>query len=679
MRRPIPLEVSSIVDTYTQQHELSAPASSLLREWLEQLNRRVHYGIIVTESAAQSDAAGKLSDGLIDLAKQGIFVFVLQETERPHPEEPKRLVRMTLGGDKRPELLKERIDENGIRLNHISLVAASESDPYFLLLAGLRGKFSSVREELLPPLVTRPAGSPQQGNEIAFLPLEPSLSDALDSRLDVLLNRLLFAERINMSDRAHDIASGAILDSYGNVAVRAKENREQARAIIASVTTADFETVAGFFDPRSGAVYLMPDTWRTLVKNRQANQHIKSLIDYFDARLPDYWQEDRPSMRRVLFAPTKVLLRGEQYYVNMLNASPFKRLKSMWSEATGAWRETAASIQGWHPTTNQEWQLLLGFHDQIRNIALQLYLFVHAGAKKLGKFEGDFEGLWGNGNTGTHGLLSHAICAYYACLLGRFEEVWISSTELIRIISAIEKPLWALIDKAESYAADQRQDKEPSFASSYGSLVRRWREADHPGENLLVAAVAAVAAKDDSAIDVVGIGWGGIELPLIFAYVSKVLHPSSKQQRAFHVAEWSHYRAPQNDVAWYHFPEHKENSLKLIGKRVVLLDDNTLTGVTLEHLRDELLLSGADDVLAYVTRYSGERRHAQMLMDGSGAVDPEVLLKRIGGYLGETPFARSWSRTDYKNPIGVFSLSRRRILECIHNNSTVELYQREGF
>jgi hypothetical protein len=244
-------------------------------------------------------------------------------------------------------------------------------------------------------------------------------------------------------------------------------------------------------------------------------------------------------------------------------------------------------------------------------------------------------------------------------------------------ITALSDKMKDLIAEARLNATRERSHREPYDAPSYGSLVRRWREADHPGENALVAMLASDAVRGETKVHAVGIGWGGIELPFVFEYLSDVLFPGG--EKLLHIAEWSHYRGSNEDVRWYGFPNHSVDGLKIDGERVVLFDDNTLTGVTLEHLRDELVLQGASKVDLFITRYSGERRHAQMLMKNHGAVDPGVLADRVGGYLAETPFVRSWSLKDYRNSIGAFSLSRRRILECIHNNSTVELYQREGF
>jgi hypothetical protein len=214
-------------------------------------------------------------------------------------------------------------------------------------------------------------------------------------------------------------------------------------------------------------------------------------------------------------------------------------------------------------------------------------------------------------------------------------------------------------------------------------LVRRWREADHPGENLLVVLSALDEVQNATTIDTVGIGWGGIELPVIFRYLSflRGIPATHADGVRTYVANWSHYGAGDREPEWVAFPKPQAAHPQFDADVCVLFDDNVLTGETLERLRDEMLLRSAHDIRMYVTRFSGERRLAHMKMENHGAIDPEVLLHQIQGYIGETPFARSWStkKGDYTNRIGVFSLARRRILECIHNNSTVEAWDREGF
>lgn len=68
-----------------------------------------------------------------------------------------------------------------------------------------------------------------------------------------------------------------------------------------------------------------------------------------------------------------------------------------------------------------------------------------------------------------------------------------------------------------------------------------------------------------------------------------------------------------------------------------------------------------------------------MRMKGHGVVHPEYLVTKLRGFLGETPYARSYSREDYRSPVGVFNSARSRILRYLHNNGYASVFKREGF
>lgn len=205
-------------------------------------------------------------------------------------------------------------------------------------------------------------------------------------------------------------------------------------------------------------------------------------------------------------------------------------------------------------------------------------------------------------------------------------------------------------------------------------LIRRWREADHPGENLLVA-LRALDDFPETTIGV-GIGWGGIELPVVYRQVASLRGRGALPVYAVNLSVYGRSSG---------FPGARPlapgtTSEALPGQSVVVFDDNSLSGRTVERVL-ELLFTEHQAVpnAVYITRISGERRYDQMRMRGHGMLRPSAVGPFVRGYLGETPFARAWSRDEYINPLGVFSLARRRILELLFTNSSVDRFEREGF
>jgi len=701
-----------------------------VESFLKRAFRRVYNGILLSEATVRSISAGdeRLPEGLVSLAtaetleqRGGIFVFVFDQTYPAGALSPERLVR--LPPTMKIEDVRKCLLEHGLRLDRLARVVTGDDDDALWWLGLLRDTPQAAPDSNIPPaFLLCENKSPDDpyavleddglhwrakvpsAKEDLFVAIH--VEDSVQKTLISLLDELYLHPRINMTESAQAIQSGAIVSRFERVSVRAKQNVERARDILKQ---SPFSPLAGLkgddtapisprcspFDPHSGAISFSPDEWREMeetigVRTRSPASGPKKilsrtaheLVRFFRQTLPDTLENDRPCYKNILYTPTRVLLRGEQYYVNMRRESPFVRLHKIWAEMDELRRVNLPLRESIDLDNPHEWKLILAFLDQIRNIALQTFSFTHAAASLHPDLREDFQQLWGNREHGIHAFTYEAIRAYYSALFGKAEEASTAAHAAIDYYDKIGKELRQATARAASLIDNQRRSR-PEKVDDISELVRGWREADHPGENLLTCLLAWEQFKSTPRLHVVGVGWGGIELPLVYDYLARTrLLDIERQERHAHIARWSHYRAPYKDPEWHHFPAHDNpdfSSIDIGGDPVALFDDNSLTGITLERIRDELIVAGAGKISMFLTRYSGERRHAQMMMDRHGAIDPDILYDRIQGYLGETPFARSWSRKKYTNPIGVFSLSRRRILECIHNNSTVEMYDREGF
>jgi len=649
---------------------LADQSASSRTERLEHLQRalqRVFHAVLVTEPALQG-RDGSISPQAVKrlerLAARRVMVFLLSVANQYPSQLPHfRVVRPATPND-----LKDAITGAGYRLS--STLAIVGGEPASLSLVYQVWHSNGAFGDRVPPFLATSTRRSIPASEV-LLPIAKSrVTLTGDGALQALFREIKLAERVNVSETASIIKSGDILSRYKDIDRQAEQNLARAERLMLSQNAALGGARTSLLDPRSGAVFLEPEDWR-LARSSLSPQGVE-LYDYFNENLPHYWQPDHPSKRRVLYMPTKVLLRGEEYYTNMRNTSPLVRVDRMGKELVRCAQLENAALASLGVGTGLTWRLALAFLDQIRSIALQFLSFVHAGKATFdgGQTAALLDRLVGDRATGAHGLALASVRAYYACLLNRLAD----AQTYLREANARWQALSANFGAAVKSAMDEVA-RDPQ-GHILGGLVRRWREADHPGENLMTALLASEAFRTSATIVAAGIGWGGIELPLVFDFATSLL-PKSVNTRVL-IIRWSHYRDPGANVTWHGFPDPVPTP-DVDGSTVALFDDNTLTGVTLQKIRDELLLKGARRIGIYVTRYSGERRWHQMQMRDHGAVDPDFLLRRVGGYLGQTPFARSWSKKVYANPIGVFSLSRRRILEAIYNNSTVELYDREGF
>jgi len=477
---------------------------------------------------------------------------------------------------------------------------------------------------------------------------------------------VLCQRRINLGFKHAGVQSGELLFDFEKVAEKAIEHKDQALGYLDSVAP---DHVLALLDNQSGAVEMDALSWKRLERGIEESDPSFALFEILNQRLPDYWTTDRPCLSRVLYTPSHVLMRGEMYYINMKNISPILRMEKYLDEVDLLLEEGPSEMVSGKIFSH----LFLAFLDQFRNAFLVGYAFcyesiVFCREKKDVNLEETFKQILSLSGWGLEKLLSEAIYAYYHCLVGNVPEAF-KRYETI-------KDKWERVRNRFVLGLDEL--KKLSTGQNIGRLMRRWREADHPAENILVALAAYCRQEGNrDGRTAVGIGWGGIELPIVYSFVEQLI--SGESSCKVILASYSHYRGENKTVSARSFPNDTEVQDCFVNRECLLLDDNVLTGITLEMVREYLLVNGAKTVSCFVTRYSGERRHAHMKMEGHGVADPGFLTSCVGGYLGETHFARSWSTRSYKNPIGVFSISRRRILECIHNNSTVELYDREGF
>lgn len=129
------------------------------------------------------------------------------------------------------------------------------------------------------------------------------------------------------------------------------------------------------FDHRSGAISFNPYEWESLRAKMRDDPTWGDVIEFFDARIEEPWQRDRPNYRRILASPTKILLRGEEYYANMRNISPVHRLKDLYQNTDLLLNQLKPALFSFRD--QPQWKLALGVLDQVRNAALQWAWFEH--------------------------------------------------------------------------------------------------------------------------------------------------------------------------------------------------------------------------------------------------------------------------------------------------------------
>lgn len=533
--------------------------------------------------------------------------------------------------------------------------------------------------------------------------LPPSLEVDLDDATAGLRlpGQLIAATRIASPSSIHFIKRWTeenrryVRRHYWEASKRASENEAEAEKVLAGLDAQRFARAANLvdlarrtggrrlFDDYSGGVCFEPGHYEFEVPSATGPQTVDrlrgGLLSYFDEKL-DEMPFDRPLLKRRLFTNSLILLRGEAYYANLKKLPPWARAREYGKEADALAAavtkmkgdfdlgEAIRNVVDGGEATLDCWKLLVAFFDQARNLGLtMLSVASHR---------------WGERRDPGYdeSLVKQAVRlveAFYVVLLG--DRRGYGQSSLVETLTdAAVKGAFELRSLADQEEARARTSEwyEP------GAPIRGWREADNPYENLLTTLLAMSQETEPELSAALGMFWGGVELPLVAKVASDALGKPLTATGFIRYGRYSASAAREErvycDLALGRWREVGELAQAGV-TRTILLDDNSLSGATLEAGRDMLLLEGMRKVETWVVRFSGERREGQMRMANGGIVHPPYLNAGLKGFLHETPYARSYSRKDYESPVGVFDTARSRVLRYLHNNGFATIFDREGF
>lgn len=565
-------------------------------------------------------------------------------------------------------------------------------DPSTVAVLELTGKAEATVRTLQARLRAAAAelSGPRCGN-----PDEDMVADGFGEH-DILAARIAAPSLIHFVDHWSDANRRYVRQGFWTATEAARKNLEKARNLLGTLDPSQFGRVedllrlselrdgAQVFDDFSGAICFAPGFYEFEVAGKTGKPAVDSMItelkSYFDQRIEEM-PFDRPLLKRRLFSNSLVLLRGEGYYANLKQTPPWNRAEGYIQEAEALAELTrklnvkSAQVDkafvdclAPDPETLTAWKMLLALLDQARNLGLiMLSVAMHQ---------------WRNSDktwTETDRILKAMalIEPYYRVMLGDGSLTGSATFRDIHTAAVLAKSELEHLVKSEKARAGSVDWYEP------GQPIRGWREADNPFENFLMGLLAAdsLPAKSTQSV-ALGVFWGGVELPVSTKIAADVLGKTLDVHGFISMGRYSGSAAKDDgiycDLSTGEFRGFSD-LLDKAGSKVLLLDDNALSGQTLESARDVLLSYGAPDIDTWVVRFSGERREGQMRMANSGIVHPAYLNGRLKGCLGETPYARSYSRKQYESPVGVFNVARSRILRYLHSNGFASIFKREGF
>lgn len=180
-----------------------------------------------------------------------------------------------------------------------------------------------------------------------------------------------------------------------------------------------------------------------------------------------------------------------------------------------------------------------------------------------------------------------------------------------------------------------------------GLKFKTYKEADHP--ELIWMFVYKLREKGIANVDtLLGIRFGGIELPFL---VQGMIYPNAEVS----LVKISTYTSNVTEIELKRDIIHNRN--------ILVLDDNILTGRTLDKLITEIKKMNPKNIFFACITYSSMKRYSQMIMDNHGLVNIHLLDNSC--VVSQSCFTRISSSKSYKNRNGVFDKIKKEIQEML--------------
>ena len=205
---------------------------------------------------------------------------------------------------------------------------------------------------------------------------------------------------------------------------------------------------------------------------------------------------------------------------------------------------------------------------------------------------------------------------------------------------------------------------------NYSKEFRAYREIDNFAENFITCYLTYNNDNDISNKGICGLSYGGIELPIIMKCINDAISDVSILKFNKNASGYS----KKQSIDLRFFDISKSGGIIKVGidksKKYILVDDNLLTGKTMQLALTTLYDIGVDVDKIVVVRYPGVNRISQMFMNNHGAIDYRFFFNFIQGLYFPSPY--SWrdpnSLNAYEDSLGIFDLNRRKIIECLAKN-----------
>lgn len=430
----------------------------------------------------------------------------------------------------------------------------------------------------------------------------------------------------------------------------------------------NFGVLNGFsdiFDIETGAVKFNDYEWYILDENNL----LKNIFDTRENNRRKYSIEDDNS----------ILLRGADTYYYILANKNTNNIKKLSTDNLIEWKNNYidfinismnAIVNLNNKTDYLNRRLQLAYVDNIRNLSLiMLY------ANMYNKYKEN------NIHLSFNNYKDDSIINSWYKIVGNitdlmddicFESKEYDYTE--RILNVSERINCVLESNMEKILQNPHVEYEKCF--------KAFREIDNFAENRITMDLVLEKIKRSNCflkkqdVSFTGIAYGGLELPFI---AKKILKNNEKSITINAVMLKGNYKDRHKEL----MEKFENDKIKVIGNvgssksYNVVMDDNVLTGRTLQMALNGLFNNGFKVNDLAIVRYPSLNRLEQMCQKGHGAVDVTQFFTYIKGLLFPSPYSKilSYKEFSYKDEFGVFNKTREKILKCLYKNGK---YQKDS-
>lgn len=418
-------------------------------------------------------------------------------------------------------------------------------------------------------------------------------------------------------------------------------------------------------DKISGGVFIS-DSEYYLLKNNNRN-HI--LFKIFDCRINGNSIYSLQNERGIILRGSRNYYYGLSFRANKGNIS--KKLSNNLNENYFEFINVVIrEMNNYKSLYNNEYidrKVLLGIMDNVRNILL---VFINAVIQKYINDKNVIIDLENNNiKSMTNIVVKNLKFMYREMFFGNYYNLYNDYLSFLELeINQIFKNLY--IKEYNSF------DSKYNYKKGY----RVWRETDNFLENIMVIENELTQFSIEKRYNFYGMRYGAIELPFIVKMLFDEKYRDNTKNKFYLISSKNNYflnhSDKKNKYSSYEIQSEKKNVEEFKNNENVLLEDNILTGRTLQVVINNFIDNGIYIDKLIIVRYPTLNRIEHMFIKhGHGAPNVDLFFYKIIGIISPAPYSKfngvyeNRNKNNlYKDELGVFNINREKILRYLYKN-----------